>query len=51
MDWLVQTWLLIVVLAVLVWMHASGHGCGSHGCHARHDGETGKTPSEGGSPG
>ena len=37
MNWLLQNWVWVLVFAVFIWMHMSGHGC--HGGHGDRHGE------------
>jgi len=49
MDWLVQNWVWVLVFAVFIWMHMSGHGC--HGGHGDRHGEEDQRPTAGEQPG
>ncbi|MDZ4140812.1 MAG: hypothetical protein U1C48_02275 [Methylotenera sp.] len=48
MNWLVQNWVWVLVFAVFIWMHMSGHGC--HGGHGSHHDERDQRPTDGEEP-
>lgn len=48
MNWLVQNWVWVLVFAVFIWMHMSGHGC--HGGHGGRHGEEDQRPTAGEEP-
>lgn len=39
-EFLQNNWFWIVLLVFFIWMHGSGMGCGGHGRHQRHNGDS-----------